>query len=884
MTYTPPASSFIDHVSPLDAGPGAKINAAFLNGVVAALVEHDAVIVDGVISVSPDLVIQVSNSSGDTDAITSAIAEQTTGGKVSGRWVTTQNAVARITSPTTITLGYTNTQAGNWATDTTTEKVRLALDILPDANLGAALTIKGGYGVELDINVLGGGARGSVTDAAMTRRTTSADATVTLGATGTSTMTSASASFTSADVGASVAVPGGGAGGATIYGNITAVASSTSATLGLEVSTTVTSASVIIGGFTVSSPQAIAAGLSVGAVVFIPGAGPSPEGVAQPLAASVRSINAGAGTFTVSESCWTNVTSAAMTWFDVAVRVEDCVGLKLNVYGKGFQGYLLAADATNDTSLRLRSCQFPSITGNGCGGTLFWKSIEAFGSIGHIMSNTIYGDYVGMGADLHWDHWEGGISQPVQQLARTYLWFDRQGQVNNLSISAGDRATEAAVLMTGDSNNNAAMGRFAQIRATMYQAVGTGATITNGSNQITNLVSKSLTFKIGQTVVAPGVPDGTTITAVSGTGNGYTSGSPGTLTMSANATATTTGQIVYGATSDGLKLIGVSSVIITHLDTARCVAGLRVVGGGSIGIRVMHHRSGTSDVTAMVVQPGVSGTPRLDVFADYRFILHYALDIASGLTSSANIKFRGYVDIAHLGTGGGSGKYAARSGSSTASLDIAGLHQKAITSLTGFIDPATVALKGQSQARLGNETPVSGKVYVTDGLGGFTTTTLTPPVVGTSQTVLQNTTTDTIVAGPLTIPANTVVAGSSYRMQVWGNIDNVASATLTLRVRVGGLSGTSLWGQAITVGSTRTSQAFWHDSILVFRAAASSSTAATVGGFLYNATAGTNNAAPGTSTNLNMTVNRDLVMTAVWAGADVANILRVEGFTIEKLV
>jgi hypothetical protein len=831
-------------------------------------------------------VISVADSSGDVAAIQAAIATQTTGGKPSGRWETQQGKIARISTPTTITLGYTNTQNANWSTDTTTERVKLSLDILPDAGLGTALTIKGGYGVELDINVLGGGARGTVTDATISSRSTSADGQMTAGDL-TNVLTSAAAAFTSADVGVPVAIPGAGSGGATLYGNISSVTDATHAVLNTAATTTVTTASVVIGSRTVSSPAAIAAGLAAGAVVFINGAGPSPEGVSQPLAASVRTVNSGAGTFTVSEGCWSSVVNATMNWFDVAVRVEDLTGARLHIYGKGFQGYLLGADATDDSTKRLRSCLFRDVIGNGCGGTLFWKSIEAFGSLGRIMSNTIYGDYVGQTADLHWAHWEGGISQPTNQLARAYLWFDRSATNNGLSVSAGDRSTEAAVLMTGDSaSSNSNMGRFTQVRATMYQSVVKGATITSGSNQITNAVSQSLTVKVGQRLVGLGIPEGTTVTAVSGTWNGYTTGSPGTITMSANATATNTNQVVYGVTSDGLKMIGVASCLINNLDTTHCTNGLHVIGGGSTGIRILNHKALSADIAPVYVEPGTTGAPRLDINADYRFILGYCLDLASGLSSSAEVRLSGHVDSVHQGSTA-SGKCAARSASSTAKLDVSLLRQKSVSGLLGFIDTSTVTLLGRPTARLENEVPAASKVFTTNGAGGWTASDYLAPgalLVATAQNQLTNTTTEAVVGGPYTIPANSVVAGTTYKITIWGNVSTGTTAsTATLRCRMGGVTGASLGSVSLNTAASKSNQAWTATFIVTSRATASSSTPLSLGGLAHSASTGGLTSQPGTATNVNMTVSRDLVAAAVWSVADASAILNVEGCIIEQV-
>jgi hypothetical protein len=836
-------------------------------------------------------VISVANSSGDVAAIQAAIATQTVAGKPTGRWASQQGKIARISQPTTLDLGYSNTQNANWATDTTLERVKLSLDILPDAGLGAALTIKGGYGVELDINVLGGGARGTVTDVAMTGRTTSADGTFTAGDLS-AILTSASANFTQSDVGAPIAIPGAGSSGATLYTTIKSVTDSTHAVLNSSASTSVTTAACYIGTFTVSSPAAIAAGLKVGAVVFITGAGPSPEGQTQPLAASVRSVDTNSNTFTVSEGCWSSVSGASMNWFDVAVRLEDCVGLRAKIYDKGFQGYLLAADATNDVTRRLRSCLIDRVMGNGSAGSIFWKSIEAFGSLGHIWSNTIYGDYFGLLADTHWTHWEGGISQPTNQLARTYLWFDRCNTLNNPSISVGDRATECAVLMTGDSQSSGStMGRFSQIRCTMYQAVATG-NIANGSNQITNVTNNSLTLKVGQTIAGPGIPDGTTITGLSANGpgsigNGYTSGSPGTVTISNNATAPGTAKTIYGLTTDGVKMVGVSGVTIGVLDTAKCIAGLRVVGGGATGINVLFHKSLSSDLSPLVVQAGAfSAAPRVRVESDYRFVLGYLADIGSGLGSGTDIRWSGYAEGAHQAYGA-TGRYAARCASSVATLDIANLRQKAISGISGFIDAATVTLRGKRNARLANDVPASGQTWVTDGSDGYGLQAMPSAgalAAGTGQVAVSNTVAATMVAGAYTIPANSVVAGTTYRLKAWGTVDNDAGATVTLRLRLGGTAGVSIANAlAITNASAKTNQGWNVEYIVQFRGAASSTTPTSVGGQSYSSTSGSTVPQGGAATNVNMTVDRDLELDATWSAATATNIIRCEGFTIEKV-
>ena len=156
--------------------------------------------------------------------------------------------------------------------------------------------------------------------------------------------------------------------------------------------------------------------------------------------------------------------------------------------------------------------------------------------------------------------------------------------------------------------------------------------------------------------------------------------------------------------------------------------------------------------------------------------------------------------------------------------------------------------------------------------------------VGTAQIVHTNTLIETVVAGPYTIPANSVAAGTTYRIKAWGTVDNDAGASVTLRLRVGGVSGSSVAAAAaLTNASAKTGQSWNLDYVVSFRASASSTTPTVVGGQVYNATSGSTIPQGAAASNVNMTVARDLVIAATWSAATTTNVLRCEGYTIEQI-
>jgi hypothetical protein len=153
--------------------------------------------------------------------------------------------------------------------------------------------------------------------------------------------------------------------------------------------------------------------------------------------------------------------------------------------------------------------------------------------------------------------------------------------------------------------------------------------------------------------------------------------------------------------------------------------------------------------------------------------------------------------------------------------------------------------------------------------------------VHTAQTLLTNSTTETVVFGPYTIPAGSVAAGRTYEIELYGTADNISSGSCNLRIRVGGLGGSSFGTLGITSASAKTNQSWRYAGTVTFRATSGTAVPTMGAGLLFNATANTTAASvPTSATNVNTSAAKDLVVTGTWGGADPGNVLRVEGGVI----
>lgn len=411
---------------------------------------------------------------------------------------------ARLGTPLDIDCGFTNTPpAGTvWMSDT---RQRLTLD-LPnlffDAGSRNNLKIHGGFGVQLNLGVNGGGAYGAVTDGA-----------------------------------------------------------------------------IVSGQSTLTSANAVAAGVAVGDWVTVAGAG-AQLGVGNlPLKATVRSV--AGNVLTLSMSAGATVTSASVRWMTTAISLYDLVGLTGSVYGKNYAGVLIGMDATgsNPNSAgeanprHIRTAAFQSIIGIGCGATLHAKSIEAFGTWGDIFSGSVYGDYLGNCADMAWNKYEGGVgiygytggipySSDGIYRADNYLWLDTVNNCQFGAISVGDRANGPNVRISGGNVG------------TIHKLRSTGA---------------SASFKPVK----------------------------------------------------GVELLDVNSITIDNLHTAWSPIGLHIVGGGQNnaiaapynGIWVKSHQSLTTDDVPLRISPSdTQSASNVDIKARYRSCTNQAVIIDAGMT------------------------------------------------------------------------------------------------------------------------------------------------------------------------------------------------------------------------------------------------------------
>lgn len=147
-----------------------------------------------------------------------------------------------------------------------------------------------------------------------------------------------------------------------------------------------------------------------------------------------------------------------------------------------------------------------------------------------------------------------------------------------------------------------------------------------------------------------------------------------------------------------------------------------------------------------------------------------------------------------------------------------------------------------------------------------------------STTTVANTSTETVVA-TMTIPANDMVVGSVYRITLNTDISFLASATLTWRVRYGGVSGTTLatMGPTTASGTGQTNKESTFVADVMCTAFGSSGNVTTMTSEMRNWTQvgsiGDTQLGAGLAVVINTTTQNDLVVTADWGAASASNTL-----------
>ena len=175
----------------------------------------------------------------------------------------------------------------------------------------------------------------------------------------------------------------------------------------------------------------------------------------------------------------------------------------------------------------------------------------------------------------------------------------------------------------------------------------------------------------------------------------------------------------------------------------------------------------------------------------------------------------------------------------------------------------------------------TGRLTITGTNAALTigTATIRSALATAAGVTVANTTTETVV-GTFTIPASDAVAGAIYRARVVANVSFLASAQLTWRARLGGVSGTLLAAAGPTTlsGTGQTNKESCVDASLVCAATGASGTwfallqeirNTTQTGAVGDVQLGSSD---GTVTR-DTTVSNDFVLTAQWAAASASNTL-----------
>lgn len=147
---------------------------------------------------------------------------------------------------------------------------------------------------------------------------------------------------------------------------------------------------------------------------------------------------------------------------------------------------------------------------------------------------------------------------------------------------------------------------------------------------------------------------------------------------------------------------------------------------------------------------------------------------------------------------------------------------------------------------------------------------------------LSNSTTETILAGPMNIPANDAVAGAMFRITAWGIASVTGTPTLQFRMRVGGLAGTSYSNMgAIPFVSAATNRLWNLEYFLHILTTGAGGTARYFGRMFHSFSTNTGlphatvvpllDASVSSSPTFNTTVGQDIVITGLWSAASASN-------------
>ena len=182
----------------------------------------------------------------------------------------------------------------------------------------------------------------------------------------------------------------------------------------------------------------------------------------------------------------------------------------------------------------------------------------------------------------------------------------------------------------------------------------------------------------------------------------------------------------------------------------------------------------------------------------------------------------------------------------------------------------------------------SGTIALTSDIPTYGLATLTTNCIPVSNTTTELTLLNGTIVGTLTLPANSLIVGDSFKLSLGGLINTVSPAQLFISIKTA--AGTILGETgAITIASTCTGKKWSLEATLIIRAigAATLGTSASSGIFSFkedsiSSISGTTFASVNSST-FDTTIENSLVVTARWATAIPGNLIYTQTFTLNKV-
>lgn len=162
-----------------------------------------------------------------------------------------------------------------------------------------------------------------------------------------------------------------------------------------------------------------------------------------------------------------------------------------------------------------------------------------------------------------------------------------------------------------------------------------------------------------------------------------------------------------------------------------------------------------------------------------------------------------------------------------------------------------------------------------------------PPFSQTASVTVSNTGTETTLTGAglgsLTIPANTLVAGTTYRLKASGYLADLLTPTLDVKFKLGSVA---IDDSAATALVTLTGNQNWtYDGTFTCRTTGASGTVFSQGVFTYfNGTTPLTLASPNTATStIDTTASQAVTFTATWGTASSSNSIICTNLSLERI-